>query len=152
MTLTGKEEIENELKHLITVEREKLKVALQEARALGDLKENAEYHSAKERQSLIEGKILDLQSKIARARIVDVKKISSEKIIFGATVTLFDAETDKTLTYQIVGEDEANLEKSKISYMSPLGKALIGREEGDTVTVNAPKGAKEYEVESFEYR
>src|SRR6476620_4525882 len=107
MTLKGKQMLETELKHLITVEREQIKQAIAEARELGDLKENAEYAAAKERQSIIEGRILDVQSKIARGRVVDVATIKSEKIVFGATVTVYDHQKDITITFQIVGEDEA---------------------------------------------
>lgn len=152
MTVQGKEKLTAELDHLIKVEREGIKKAIAEAREHGDLKENAEYHSAKEKQSMVEGKIQELQSKLARAKVVDPKSLNSENIVFGATVTVFDIGKDKTVTYQIVGDDEADLSKGKISFSSPLGRALIGREEGDTVTVRAPKGELEYEIESFEYK
>lgn len=152
MTAEGKKKLDDELKNLISVERENVKVAIATARSHGDLKENSDYHAAKERQSHIEGRIMDLQSKLSRARVVDVSKIKSSKIVFGATVTLLDETKGTEIVYQIVGEDEADLSKNKVSYMSPLGKALIGKEEGDTVTVKAPKGDIEYEVLSFEYK
>lgn len=150
ITLAGKLKIEAELNHLIKVEREEVKTAIAEARDLGDLKENAEYHSAKERQSIIEGRIAQLQGILARARVVEVSKIKSNKIVFGATVNLID-HNGKNHTYKLVGDDEADFSANRISYASPLGRALIGKEEGDTVVVKAPKGDVEYEVESFEF-
>ena len=152
MTLKGKEILNNELEHLIKVEREEIKVAIAEAREHGDLKENAEYHSAKEKQGHIEGRIAELQSKIASANVVDVAKLSNDKIVFGATVTLFNEEKDESKTVQIVGEDEAPTDNDKISFNSPLGKALIGKEEGDEVVVRAPKGDVIYIIEEFEYK
>lgn len=151
ITKEGMDRLNNELNHLIKVEREALKKTIQEARELGDLKENAEYHAAKEKQSQLEGRIMQLQGVLAQAQIVDVSQVNSEKIVFGATVTLLDIEKDSRVTYQIVGEFESNKEQGKISYTSPLGKALIGKEEGDLVTVRAPKGDVEYEIESVEY-
>ena len=150
MTEEGKKKLEIELEHLIKVERESLKKAISEARELGDLKENAEYHAAKEKQSQIEGRIGDLQNKVAKAQVVDVSSVESEKIVFGATVKIFDTEKETSVTYQIVGEEEAK-EEGKISYSSPLGKALIGNEEGDTITFNAPKGIIEFEIEEVSY-
>jgi transcription elongation factor GreA len=151
MTLVGKKLLETELSQLTRVDREGIKQAISEARDLGDLKENAEYHAAKERQSIIEGRILDVQSKLARARIVDVATIKSDKIVFGATIKIFDSQKEVSLTYQIVGEDEAMTDPKKISYNSPLGKALIGKEVGDEVIVKAPKGDMVYEVEDIKY-
>lgn len=151
ITLAGKMKIEAELDHLIKIEREQVKKDIAEARELGDLKENAEYHAAKERQGVIEGRISQLQGIIARARVVDVSKISSDKIVFGATVKLFDPDKDLSHTYKIVGDDEAEFKENKISYLSPLGKALIGKEVGDTVIVKAPKGDVEYEIEEIDY-
>jgi transcription elongation factor GreA len=151
MTVAGKKRLEDELNQLLKVDRESLKVELAEARALGDLKENAEYHAAKEKQSMLEGRIGELQTKLARAKVIDVQKMQSEKIMFGATVTLYSEEKDKTFIYQIVGEDEAK-DNDKISYNSPLGKALIGKEEGDEVIVQAPKGDVVYEVQAVEYK
>lgn len=152
MTTNGKKLIEDELNHLIKVERESLKIALAEARALGDLKENAEYHAAKEKQSHIEGRISELQGKLAKAQVIDVSKIASDKIVFGATVTLFDHQKNISITFQIVGEDEATGSNQKVSYNSPLGKALIGKEMGDEIIVKAPKGEMNYEVEDFTYQ
>ena len=151
ITLAGKLKIEAELDHLVKIEREQVKKDIAEARELGDLKENAEYHAAKERQGVIEGRISQLQGVIARARVVEISKISSDKIVFGATVKLFDPEKDLNHTYKIVGDDEAEFKENKISYLSPLGKALIGKEVGDTVIVKAPKGDVEYEIEEIEY-
>lgn len=153
MTSLGKKMLEEELTHLIRVEREAIKQAISEARELGDLKENAEYAAAKERQSIIEGRILDLQSKLARGRVVEVGSVKTDKIVFGATVTVFDNQKDIELTFQLVGEDEATMSpgSSKISYNSPLGKALIGKEVGDEVIVKAPKGDLTYEVQGVKY-
>lgn len=151
ITKAGKDKIEDELNHLVKVEREKLKETIAEARELGDLKENAEYHAAKERQGIIEGRIAQLQGVLARARVVDISRIKSDKIVFGATVTLRDVEKDTVVTYQVVGEDEADIRTGKVSFNSPLGKALIGKESGDTVIVKAPKGDVEYEVDNFEF-
>jgi len=151
MTIYGKEKIDQELEQLIKVDRENIKVAIAEARALGDLKENAEYHAAKEKQSHIEGRIGELQNKSARANVVDIEKLSGTKIFFGATLTLYDHQKDCSITIQIVGEEEAKESSSKISYSSPLGKSLIGHELGDEVTVKAPKGDLVYEVEDVKY-
>lgn len=151
ITKEGFDKVQAELDHLIKVEREELKVVISEARDLGDLKENAEYHSAKEKQSVVEGRIMQLQGVIAGAQVIDPKTVSTDKIVFGATVTLLDIEKDETLVFKIVGEIESDMKQGKISYKSPLGKSVIGKEEGDTVIVRAPKGDIEYEVESFEY-
>jgi len=151
ITLAGKNKLEAELNQLVKVEREELKVSISEARELGDLKENAEYHAAKEKQGIVEGRIAQLQGILARSRVVEVSKIKSTKIVFGATVTVLDVAKDATMTYRIVGEDESDSRENKISFTSPLGKALIGKEEGDTVIVKAPKGDVEFEIESFEF-
>ncbi len=151
ITQEGLEKIKTELDHLIKVEREGLKTTIAEARELGDLKENAEYHAAKEKQSHVEGRIMQLQSIVGSAQVVDVSKIQSSVIVFGATVTLTDLDKDTTHTYQIVGDSESDISKGKISFNSPLGKALIGKEEGDVITVKAPKGDIEYEIDSFEF-
>jgi len=151
ITLAGKNKLQAELDQLVKIEREEIKIAIAEARELGDLKENAEYHSAKEKQSIIEGRIAQLQGILARSRVVEVSKIKSQKIVFGATVVVVDTQKDLRHTYIIVGADESDSRENKISYTSPLGKALIGKEEGDTVIVKAPKGDVEYEVESFEF-
>jgi transcription elongation factor GreA len=152
MTLVGKKLLEDELNHLIRVEREQIKTAISEARELGDLKENAEYAAAKERQSIIEGRILEVQSKISRARVIDVAAMDLKKIVFGATVTVFDHQKDLEVTFQIVGEDEAMTNPNKISYNSPLGRALISKEVGDEVIVKAPKGDLTYEVQNIIYK
>lgn len=146
ITIEGRKKIEEELNQLVKVEREDLKKVIAEARALGDLKENAEYLSAKEKQSIVEGRIAQLQGILAKAQVIDVTTLKSTKVIFGATVTLLDADKDQEITYQIVGKDEADTKLAKISYQSPLGKAIMGKETGDTFTVQAPKGAVEYEV------
>lgn len=151
MTLLGRKMLEDELHQLTRVDREYIKQAISDARELGDLKENAEYHAAKERQSIIEGRILDVQSKIARARVIDTSSMNSEKIVFGATVTIYDNQKKITLTYQLVGEDEAMNDPNKISYSSPLGRALIGKESGDEVIVKAPKGDLSYEIQDFKF-
>ena len=151
LTLVGKKALDEELDNLIRNEREKIKKAIAEARANGDLSENADYQFAKEKQSHIEGRILVIQGTLAAASIVDVAKIKSDRIAFGATVKMQNMETEQAFTYQIVGEDEADLKKGKISYSGPLGKALIGKKAGDTAIVKAPKGDIEYEIESFEY-
>ena len=152
ITKNGYETLEKELNQLIKVDREEIKKAFGEARELGDLKENAEYHSAKEKQALIEGRISQLQGIIASAKIVDPSQMNGDKVVFGATVSLLDIEKDQNVTYQIVGDFESDLSKGKISFKSPLGRALIGKEEGDLVTVKAPKGDVEYEVESVEFK
>jgi transcription elongation factor GreA len=151
MTLNGKKLLEDELNSLIRNDREQIKQAISEARDLGDLKENAEYHSAKEKQSHIEGRILEVQSKLARARVVDTSNLKLEKIVFGATVRIYDNQKEIELSFQIVGEDEAMTDTKKISYNSPLGKALIGKEVGDEVVVKAPKGDLTYEVQDIKY-
>jgi transcription elongation factor GreA len=151
MTVKGKKLLEDELNSLVKNDRENIKQAIAEARELGDLKENAEYHAAKEKQSHIEGRILDVQSKLARARVVDVSNINSTKIVFGATVKIFDNQKETEMMFQIVGEDEAMTDKNKISYNSPLGKSLIGKEVGDEVVVKAPKGDLTYEVQDIKY-
>jgi transcription elongation factor GreA len=152
MTPFGKKLIEDELALLIKNDREQIKQAIAEARELGDLKENAEYAAAKERQSIIEGRIMDLQSKLARARVIDVATLSANtKIVFGASVTIFDNQKEIETSFQIVGEDEAMNDPKKISFNSPLGRALIGKEVGDEVIVKAPKGDLTYEVISLKY-
>tara|TARA_Y100000385_G_C13043042_1_gene616157 strand:- start:959 stop:1420 length:462 start_codon:yes stop_codon:yes gene_type:complete len=153
MTIHGKELLETELEKLLKNDREKVKVEIAEARAHGDLKENAEYHAAKEKQGHIEGRIAELQGKLGGAKVVDTSKLAGqEKIVFGATVRVLHVETENELLLEIVGEDEAATAQHKISYASPLAKALIGREEGDEVIVKAPKGDIHYEVEEVEYK
>ena len=151
ITNLGYIKVQKELDQLIKIDREELKIVLAEARALGDLKENAEYHAAKEKQSTQEGRIMQLQGIIASAQVIDPSKVKNSKIVFGATVSLLDVEKDQTLKYQIVGGIEADIKFGKISYDSPLGRALIGKEEGDEIIVKAPKGNIEYEVEEINY-
>lgn len=151
MTTLGKKMLEEELAQLIKVDREGIKQAISEARDLGDLKENAEYHAAKEKQSHIEGRIMDIQSKLARSKVIDVTSMKAEKIVFGATVTVFDQKKELESTFQLVGEDEAASDPAKISFNSPLGRALIGKEAGDEAIVKAPKGDLVYEVIAFKY-
>jgi len=152
ITANGEKTLKNELNQLIKVDREEIKQKISEARELGDLKENAEYHSAKEKQALLEGRISQLQGILAGSQVIDPTSIKSDKIVFGATVTLVDVEKGNEIIYQIVGKDESNIAQGKISFLSPLGKALIGKEEGDTVLVKAPKGDIEYEVQQFEFK
>ncbi len=152
ITKQGYDTIQTELDHLIKVEREELKVTIAEARELGDLKENAEYHAAKEKQGVVEGRISQLQGILASCKVIDPSTIKSDKIVFGATVSILNMETDESQTVKIVGESESDMKKGLISYNSPLGKALIGKEEGDEVLVRAPKGDIEYEVESIEFK
>jgi transcription elongation factor GreA len=152
MTVHGKSLIDAELEKLLKVDREEIKVEIAEARAHGDLKENAEYHAAKEKQSHIEGRIAELQGMLGPAKVVNPAITTLESIVFGATVTVLHIENEESVTFQIVGEDEAMTSNEKISYSSPLGKALIGKSEGDEVIVKAPKGDIEYEVESIEYK
>ncbi|MBG09366.1 MAG: transcription elongation factor GreA [Halobacteriovoraceae bacterium] len=152
ITANGEKKLRDELNQLIKVEREEIKQKIAEARELGDLKENAEYHSAKEKQALLEGRISQLQGILAGSQVIDPTSIKSDRIVFGATVTLVDVEKGNEVIYQIVGKDESNIAQGKISFLSPLGKALIGKEEGDTVLVRAPKGDIEYEVQGFEFK
>lgn len=151
MTIKGKLALETELLHLIRVERESVKRAIAEARELGDLRENAEYHAAKEKQGHIEGRIMELQSKLAKAKVIDPSSVKGDKVVFGATVTLFETEKESQITYQIVGNDEANPKDGKISYEGPIARALIGKEEGDVVIVKAPKGDIEYEIITIDF-
>jgi len=146
MTRTGYDRLQEELKHLKYVDRHDIIAAIEEARSHGDLSENAEYHAAREKQSFIEGRIQDLESALSRAQIIDVKTLSGQKVLFGATVEVNDCDEDKAQTYQIVGQYEADLEKGRISMLSPLSKALIGRSVGDFVEFNTPKGTKTYEI------
>ena len=146
MTIAGHKVLEDEVRHLKTVERHSIIKMIAEARAHGDLSENAEYHAAKERQSFVEGRVMDLEDKLSRAEVIDVSKLSGTRVTFGATVTLADAQHDAQVKYQIVGDLEADLKKSKISISSPIARALIGMTTGDMVEVVAPGGARSYEV------
>jgi transcription elongation factor GreA len=150
MTLKGAEKIKKQLETL-KKQRPEIVTAIAEARAHGDLKENAEYHAAKDQQGMVEAKIRDLEAKITNARIVDVTKIPNEgKVIFGSTITLLD-ENDKEVTYQIVGEDEADIKINLLSLMSPLARSLIGKNEGDEITFDAPSGTLNYFISRVEY-
>lgn len=152
MTAEGHAALQAELKNLKSVERPNIIAAIAEARSHGDLSENAEYHAAKEKQSFIEGRISELDDKLARADVIDVSKLSGAKIRFGATVSLIDVDSEEEATYKIVGEDEANVRDGKISISSPIARALIGKEEGDEAEVAAPSGARAYEITKVEYR
>ena len=151
ITNIGFEKLEEELKILKSVERPTVIKSIAEAREHGDLSENAEYHAAKEKQSFIEGRIADLENKISRAEVIITKKLKSNKIIFGATVTLGEVGKKKQLVYQIVGTEEADVESGKISISSPLARALLGKKVDDSIEVNSPGGSKEYEVENIEF-
>jgi transcription elongation factor GreA len=146
MTAEGYARLEVELKHLRQVERPDIIRAIAEAREHGDLSENAEYHAARERQSFIEGRIGELEEKIARAEVIDPSKLSGKTVKFGATVTVVDEDTDEKNTYQIVGEDEADVAKGKLAITAPISRALIGKTVGDSVEVRTPKGEKAYEI------
>jgi transcription elongation factor GreA len=152
MTAEGFRALESELKTLKTEERPAVIQAISEARAHGDLSENAEYHAAKERQSFIEGRVLELEDKLARADVIDTSKLKGDTVKFGATVKVTDEDTGESFTYKIVGDDEADVSKKKISISSPIARAMIGKEEGDTAEVSAPGGAKSFEIVSIEWR
>jgi transcription elongation factor GreA len=152
MTAEGHAALDAELKHLKSVERPAVIAAISEAREHGDLSENAEYHAAKEKQSFIEGRVAELEDKLARAEVIDVTKLKGDKIVFGATVTLTDVDTEKQATYRIVGEDEADISKGKVSITSPIARALIGKTVGDEAEVAAPGGARVYEIEQVEFK
>ena len=151
ITNIGFEKLEEELKTLKSVERPNVIRSIAEAREHGDLSENAEYHAAKEKQSFIEGRIADLENKISRADVIITKKLKSNKVIFGATVTLGEVGKKKQAIYQIVGTEEADVENGKISISSPLARALLGKKIDDSVEVYSPGGSKEYEVENIEF-
>lgn len=152
ITRAGAAMLKSELKRLKSVERPKVIDALEEARGHGDLSENADYDAAKHQQAFIEGRIADLESKLANAEIIDVSKLKGDQIRFGATVTVED-EDGATITYQVVGDVEADIKKNKLSVNSPIARALIGREAGESITVKGPKGGeKEYEILAVEYR
>jgi len=152
LTQRGADKLREELKELKSVARPKVIKAIAEAREHGDLKENAEYHAAREQQSFIEGRIQDIEAKLSNAEIIDVTKLDAGgKIIFGATVDLADEETGEEVTYQIVGEDEADIKAGLLSVNSPIARALIGKQEGDIATVKTPGGVKEFEILSVKY-
>lgn len=152
LTAHGAEMLREELSDLKSVQRPRVIQAIAEAREHGDLKENAEYHAAREQQSFIEGRIKDIEGKLSHAQVIDVTQMNADgKIIFGATVELVDLDSDDKVTYRIVGDDEADIKQGMISYSSPLARAIIGKREGDEVTFNAPGGEREYEVLAVSY-
>ncbi len=150
-TTEGYAAIQEELKNLKHVERPAVIAAIAEAREHGDLSENAEYKAAREKQSFIEGRIAELEDKIARANVIDVKSLSGKVVKFGATVTVVDEDTDKESTYQIVGEYEANLDKGKLAVNAPIARAMIGKEEGDSFQFQSPQGMRSYEILNVKY-
>ena len=152
MTKLGFEKLEEEHKHLVSVERPRIVKAIASAREHGDLSENAEYHAAREQQSFTEGRIQELEYKISHADVIDVTKLTGKDVKFGATVTLIDNDSEEEVVYQVVGEDEANIKNGLLSVTAPLARALIGKNVGDTVEVNTPKGSKSYEVSRVAYR
>ena len=152
ITTEGEVSLREELKKLKLEDRPKIIDAIATAREFGDLKENAEYHAAKEQQSLTEARIRDIESKLSTAQVIDISTITpSDKVIFGTTITVFNSEQEKSLKYKIVGEDEADASKGKISFASPLARQLIGKFEGDLLKVETPGGQTEYEIEKVEY-
>ena len=152
ITKEGERLLREELKKLKSEDRPKIIDAIATAREFGDLKENAEYHAAKEQQSLTEARIRDIESKLSNSQIIDINTIeSSDKVIFGTTVTVYNSELGKSMQYKIVGEDEADASKGKISFASPLARRLIGKFEGDILQVETPNGSTEYEIEKVEY-
>lgn len=153
MTVNGHQKLQSELDHLKRVERPAIIAAISEARAHGDLKENAEYHAAKEKQSFIEGRIRDIEAKLSRCQVIDIIKINNTgKVIFGTTVTLLNVETEEQVIYQIVGEDEADIKSHKISVTSPVARAMIGKMIEDEITVQSPSGEVIYEILKVEYK
>ena len=153
MTKFGESSLRDVVQRLKQVERPRIVAAIAEAREHGDLKENAEYHAAREQQGFCEGRIKDIEAKLSHAQVIDVTQIENTgKVIFGVTVTLINLETDQSVTYQIVGEDEADVKNGKISVTSPIARGLIGKEEGDEVSVTTPSGVVEYEIDSVEHR
>jgi len=151
ITVNGQKKLRDELDFLTNVERPKIIDSISVAREHGDLKENAEYHAAREQQSFVEGRIKDIKLKLSNAEIVDPKKITSSKVVFSATVILFDFDNEKEITYSIVGDDEADIKKSMISINSPMARALIGKEENDVASVETPSGKKEFEILNISY-
>jgi transcription elongation factor GreA len=151
MTVQGYHALDEDLKRLKTVDRPAVTVAIGEARLHGDLKENAEYHAAKDRQGWIEGQIVQIGDLIARAQVIDVTKLSGTRIKFGATVSMIDQNTDDQARYQIVGEHEADVKQGRISITSPIARAMIGKESGDVVEVRSPGGLKAYEITKVEW-
>ncbi|SET76544.1 transcription elongation factor GreA [Marinobacter segnicrescens] len=152
MTINGEARLREELQQLKSVERPKVIAAIAEAREHGDLKENAEYHAAREQQGFIEGRIQEIESKLSAAQVIDVTTIENTgKVIFGTTVHLLNVETDEQVVYKIVGEDEADIKAGKISISSPIARALVGKSEGEVVAIRVPSGTVEYEIEEVEH-
>ena len=152
ITVIGLKNLKSELEDLKNIQRPKVVEAIAEARSHGDLKENAEYHAAKEQQALIESRVIAINDLIARANVIDVTKIDNEgKVIFGSTVKVQDLESNKEISYKLVGQDEADISKNLIFYKSPIGKALIGKNKGDMVSVETPSGEKNFEVQDVKY-
>ena len=152
ITVIGLKNLKSELEDLKNVQRPKVVAAIAEARSHGDLKENAEYHAAKEQQALIESRVIAINDMIARANVIDVTKIDNDgKVIFGSTVKVQDLESKKEISYKLVGQDEADISKNLIFYKSPIGKALIGKNKNDIVNVNTPSGEKNLEIKDVEY-
>ena len=152
MTVAGEASLRRELTELKSVSRPKITAAIAEARAHGDLKENAEYHAAREQQSFCEGRVKEIGSKLSNSQVIDVSKIDpTGRVIFGTTVTLINLETDATVTYQIVGEDEADVSSGKITVISPIARAMMGKEEGEEIVLKAPAGDIEYEIDTVKH-
>lgn len=152
MTKEGHKRLKDELHRLKTVERPKVVSAIEEARAHGDLSENAEYDAAKDKQGFIEGRIREIQGKLAQAEVIDPNTLSGDRVMFSATVTIYDFDADEEYTYQIVGDDESDIKENKISYSSPIGRALIGKSVGEETTIKAPKGDRIVEVMDVEFK
>ena len=152
ITVNGLQDLKTELEDLKNVQRPKIVEAIAEARSHGDLKENAEYHAAKEQQGLIEGRVVAINDIIARANVIDVTKIENDgKVIFGSTVKVQDLETNKKISYRLVGQDEADIKKNLVFFRSPIGKAFIGKNKGEMVTVNTPSGERSFEIFDVKY-
>mgnify|MGYP001167072444 FL=1 len=152
ITASGLKDLKSELENLKNIQRPKVVEAIAEARSHGDLKENAEYHAAKEQQGLIEGRVIAINDLIARANVIDVTKIENNgKVIFGSTVKVKDLETNKKISYRLVGQDEADIKKNFVFFRSPIGKALVGKDTGEMVTVNTPSGERNFEILDVEY-
>ena len=152
ITVNGLKNLKSELEGLKNIERPKIVEAIAEARSHGDLKENAEYHAAKEQQALIESRVIAINDLIARANVIDVTKIENNgKVIFGSTVKMKDLDSDKTISYKLVGQDEADIKKNLVFFKSPIGKALIGKDKSEMITVKTPSGEKNFEILEVEY-
>ena len=153
MTVAGEQALREELEHLKKVERPRITKAIAEAREHGDLKENAEYHAAREQQSFSEGRIQEIESKLSQAQVIDITKMpQGDKVIFAATVTIVNLDTDEEMVYQIVGDDEADVKAGKISVNSPIARGLIGKELGDVASIQTPSGVTEFEIDLVEYK